>query len=246
MSEDNIHAGHRQRLLETAYKCGLENLDNIQAMEYILFYIFPRGDVNPLAHRLLARFKTISSVLDASIQDLAMVEGMGEASAKKLHNLVNIFNLYTQDKAFTGKQPSTLGEIYDYIEGTLRFKETEEMVLLGISPNGRMVASRTIGRGNIENVVIDMNEVALFIATTKVPAVIFVHNHPKGSCLPSNRDTYNNSQLEGLFAFAGCKLIDNLTIGVDGIYSLKDNVKRRSFAEDKDTISKTIQKLRNL
>ena len=55
-SKKNIHAGHRRRLMELAYKAGHENLSDIQAVELVLCYVFPRGDVNPLAHRLLDRY----------------------------------------------------------------------------------------------------------------------------------------------------------------------------------------------
>ena len=44
MKKDNIHEGHRKRLIETVSKVGLDNLSDIQALEFILFYIFPRGD----------------------------------------------------------------------------------------------------------------------------------------------------------------------------------------------------------
>ena len=81
--ESNIHAGHRERLIETVHKVGLTEISSIQAMEFILCYIFPRGDVNPLAHRLLDKFKKISFVLDASVEDLCEVKGMGQLSAKK-------------------------------------------------------------------------------------------------------------------------------------------------------------------
>ena len=54
--EAHMHAGHRNRLLNTIYAVGIENVSDVQAMEFILFYIFPRGDVNPLAHRLLYEF----------------------------------------------------------------------------------------------------------------------------------------------------------------------------------------------
>jgi len=44
-----MHDGHRGRLLQTVNKAGLQDLSDIQKLEFILFYIIPRGDVNPLA-----------------------------------------------------------------------------------------------------------------------------------------------------------------------------------------------------
>lgn len=60
---DNIHRGHRVRLINTVDKCGLDGLSDIQVLEFFLFFVFPRRDVNPLAHRLLDKYKSISGVL---------------------------------------------------------------------------------------------------------------------------------------------------------------------------------------
>ena len=82
-NEKCVHDGHRKRLLDTVNAVGLIGLSDIQALEFILFFIIPRGDVNPLAHRLLDRFKNVPTVLDASVEDLMEVKGVGETAAKR-------------------------------------------------------------------------------------------------------------------------------------------------------------------
>ena len=52
-NDGNLHEGHRARLLDLALNAGVDNMSDIQVVEFFLTYIFPRGDVNPLAHRLL-------------------------------------------------------------------------------------------------------------------------------------------------------------------------------------------------
>lgn len=120
--KQNIHSGHRVRLMELANRIGFENLTNIQQVELVLCYVFPRGDVNPLAHRLLDRYNTLPTILEAPIQDLQLVEGMAYRSALKLHNILGIYNGYVVEKA-TPKEPmATLGDVLDYVEKLLRFK----------------------------------------------------------------------------------------------------------------------------
>ena len=96
--EKNIHAGHRSRLLQTVVTAGLENISSVQAMEFILTYIFPRGDVNPIAHRLLDKFGSIGGVLDANVTDLMTINGIGERAAQMLSQLTEVFFLYTTCK----------------------------------------------------------------------------------------------------------------------------------------------------
>lgn len=230
--EENIHSGHRERLLETVYNVGLQGLSNIQIMEFILFYVFPRGDVNPLAHRLLDKFKNISFVLDASLDDLVAVKGMGKTSAKKLKSIVEIFNVYTTAKANRKGGLYTFGDIYDYAESLLRYKTTEEFYVFGFDNKGEYVADRCLARGTLNMVGIEMREISNFVNTYKVPVVYIAHNHPGGSCIASPQDKIAAQQLKRKFEFNGCELRDNFIVGDDGIYSIEEDIMKRVFTSN--------------
>lgn len=98
-NSDVSHDGHRARLLETAVNGSLDILSEIQQVEFMLTYIFPRGDVNPLAHRLLDAYGSLGGILDADFYTLKGIKGINDRSAKKnchvrrvilhLHNLQN-------------------------------------------------------------------------------------------------------------------------------------------------------------
>ena len=63
---DTIHAGHRDRLKQRFLEQGLDGFTDIQVLELLLFYSIPRQDTNPVAHRLLDHFGSLSQVLEAS------------------------------------------------------------------------------------------------------------------------------------------------------------------------------------
>ena len=82
------HLGHRERLRARAKAGGLVALPDYELLELFLFRTIPRGDVKPLAKRLLTRFGSFGGVLGASIEELCTVSGIGEAAAmdiKLLH-----------------------------------------------------------------------------------------------------------------------------------------------------------------
>lgn len=245
-NEKNIHKGHRRRLLDTVFKIGLDDLSNVQAMEFILFYIFPRGDVNPLAHRLLDRYKNIPTILEAPIYDLVKVKGIGETSAKKLSLLLNIYYRYTQEKASKQEKISSCGEIYDFIEALLRFKHREEVHVIAVNRSGRVLGTRCLARGTISLVAINLNEIALFVSAFNASGVIIVHNHPGGSCNPSAQDMKSHEKLEGSFEFISCDLVDDAIIGSDGIYSMKDLCLKRAFVDNQEYYNNAINELKNL
>lgn len=238
MAEENIHAGHRERLTETIYNCGIENVGAVQALEYILCYIFPRGDVNPLAHRLLDRYKTLPFVLEAPIEDLMEVKGMGRQSAMKLSMLLNVFYRYNNDKLASHKQIKTLGEIYDFLDNLLRFRPQEEFHLLGIDNKGCLKGQRMVCRGSTNSVKVELKDIALFVTTYKVQAIILVHNHPDGNCCPSSEDINTDESTEKLCNFAGVSLVDDLIVGQDGIFSMKIKTIVRKFCQNADQLEK--------
>ena len=77
MSE-NIHKGHRERMRKKFIQSGFDGFTNHEILELLLFYSRPRIDTNAIAHRLIDKYKTISGVCNADIEDLKEIEGIYE------------------------------------------------------------------------------------------------------------------------------------------------------------------------
>jgi DNA repair protein RadC len=60
---------------------GLDAFEDHQVLELLLFHALLRSDTNPIAHRLMHRFGSLSAVLEADPHDLASVEGVGPQAA---------------------------------------------------------------------------------------------------------------------------------------------------------------------
>ena len=75
---ENLHEGHRKRMKERFIKSGLDDFAPHNILELLLFYSIPRGDTNPVAHRLIDTFGSLSGVFDATPEELAKVDGVGE------------------------------------------------------------------------------------------------------------------------------------------------------------------------
>ena len=228
-----IHSGHRERLFNLAFDVGLDKLTKIQVLETILCYVFPRGDVNPLAHRLLDHFGSLSAVLEADIQDLERIKGMGKTSAKKLHLLNEINLVYALDKMKENPKFETYADIYDYVENLLRFKSVEELYFIAIGANRTCINTKLFTRGSINMVGISMNDLILYLASTKAHSLIIVHNHPNGNCKPSVQDEKAFEKLKTMTEMANCQLLDCLIVGTDGLYSMDNKSIARVYLNEK-------------
>ena len=76
-----IHDGHREKMRRRFLETGLEGFADHEALELLLYYAIPRRDTNPIAHALMERYDSLSGVLNAPVEDLEKVEGIGESAA---------------------------------------------------------------------------------------------------------------------------------------------------------------------
>ena len=60
----SIHDGHRQRMKRRFTEYGIDNFDDVNVLELLLFFSNARGDTNPTAHELLNRFGSLAGVFD--------------------------------------------------------------------------------------------------------------------------------------------------------------------------------------
>lgn len=227
----NIHENHRQRLFDTIEKIGLENVNDYLALEFILTYIIPRKDTNPIAHRLLDEFGSVSNVFDANFETLMQVEGVGSRSAKLITLIPQIFHRYTQDKAKNVKFLKIVKDMIDYCKSFLYNKSLEEIYVICLNENYKILATKFLAKGTLNYVNIGQKDFFNIILNTKgTKRVILTHCHPDGSCAPSVSDESSTVKLIDMCQNIGVELIDHLIVGKDGVFSI---IKRQKYLEEK-------------
>ena len=75
-----MHAGHRERMISRLKEFGSEGFQSHELLEMMLYSSFKQCDTNPIAHRLIDRFGTLSGVFSASENELCEVEGVGRST----------------------------------------------------------------------------------------------------------------------------------------------------------------------
>ncbi len=230
-SEKNIHDGHRIRLLQLVKKSGLENVSDIQAMEFILTYIFPRGDVNPLAHRLLDRFGSVANVLDADVSDLQSIKGIGKRGADLLTAIPDIFQLYMMCRISKKELLSSKSAIYDFCEILVRMKKNEELYIVGLDARYRHLGHRCLAKGTLTMVGVNQNEITKFLNSVNPVFVFILHNHPGGVALASAQDVKATINMQTMFNTLSINFLDHYIVGTNGIYSICNARMEREFIE---------------
>ncbi len=230
-NSDVSHDGHRARLLETAVNGSLDILSEIQQVEFMLTYIFPRGDVNPLAHRLLDAYGSLGGILDADFYTLKSVKGINDRSAKKIAMLGELFFTYTTSKMTKQQVFKGESDIMDLAELLLRFRTKENLVLLGFSPKQMLCGSKRFVSSKTDAIDISVLDFTAFISSYKPTTLAVAHNHPFGIAYPSKKDGDAFKFIEELCFNCGIRFIDSYIVGENGVFSQRHNELRRKYCD---------------
>src|SRR5262245_20493775 len=93
------HLGHRQRLRERFRKSGLDGFADYEVVELLLTLAIPRSDVKQPAKALIAHFGNLRGILDAPIEELRSVAGIGAVTPVALQIIESAATLYLQQSS---------------------------------------------------------------------------------------------------------------------------------------------------
>ena len=128
---ETVHDNHRERVRQKFAAQGFTGWHDHEILELFLFYVMPRVDTNPTAHALIDEFGTLAQVLDADVDALKRVRGVGETTALYLHALGRLPSVYAQSK-WDGKKTVLLNAT-----ATSLFCPTRQKSLLSTSKSAK-------------------------------------------------------------------------------------------------------------
>lgn len=220
----NVHAHHRKRLKTRFLKYGLDQFNDHQILELLLFFSIPQLDTNPIAHNLLDKFGTLTSVFEASYEDLLTVEGIGDHSAtllKVLPALSSIYNVANTKKEF---KLYSYESLVTYVTNLFRSAPNEEFYIINVSPRNEILNCDKITSGNSEKIDLTIREITDYVLKKKCSRIIVAHNHPKGSNKVSNPDIVMTHRLINSCILNDVDVIDHIIYSpYDGCFSFRNS-----------------------
>lgn len=176
--DSDDHAGHRARLRQRFLSAGADALADYELLELLLFLAKPRGDVKPLAKRLIARFGSFAEAVSAPADALARVEGMGEASIAALKTAQAAAARLLGGSLLERPLLSSWSQLLDYCRVAMAHLPVEEVRLLYLDRKNRLIADERQGRGTVDHTPLYPREVVKRALELGASALIVVHNHP--------------------------------------------------------------------
>ena len=207
-----VHDGHRDRMRKRFFTNGLSGFADHEALELLLYYAIPRGDVNPLAHALMDRFGSLSGVLSAPMELLTQVDGVGARTAALLHLVLQI----TQKARLADLEQelalNTRERVGAYLLELFSRERNEAVYQICLDGKGKLLACRRLGEGSASAVNLDIRKVVQNAIVYAASSVILAHNHPSGVALPSQEDHAATLRVKAALEAIDVRLEDHIVV----------------------------------
>jgi DNA repair protein RadC len=218
-----IHDGHRKKMKARYLASGLEGFADHEVLELLLFYAIPRRDTNVTAHHLMERYGSLAAVLEAPIEDLQQVDGIGESAAMLLRLVPQIMRK-SRLSAYQKEQILTTSEAAgQYLMDRLAGEKNEKIYELCLDRKGKLLACRCIGEGDVSSSDLDVRKLVTTALLHSASAVILAHNHPSGVAIPSQDDYNATARIWEILDSVGIELVDHIVVADGDFVSMSDN-----------------------
>ena len=220
-SGKNLHAGHRETLRNRFMREGeFEHFEDHQILELLLFYANARQDTNPLAHELLDTFGSLKGVLEARPEMLTAVKGIGPQAATLISMVVPLTRVWNRCAMARPDRIGNSREAEKYCLSLVAGNRTERFYVIALNAQCNVLGRRRISEGSLSEVSAYPRLVMETALNYNAHSVLLCHNHPGGTCAPSQEDIASTLQLQRLLNGVGILVLDHIIVAGSVTYSM--------------------------
>jgi DNA repair protein RadC len=215
--------GHRQRLRERFLKSGLAGFADYEMIELLLTLAVPRSDVKRSAKALIARFGNLRGILDAPIEELRAVSGIGTVTPVALQIIKAAATLYLQQSGEgldSLADPARLSEFWRMRIGAL---QNEVFEVAHLDSGYRLLRDGVdrLEEGTIDRATVYPRRVVEAALKRGAAAVVLAHNHPNANLAPSEHDKVLTRAIVLAAETVHLKVLDHLIVSAQDTFSFR-------------------------
>lgn len=212
-----LHDRPRERLC----KVGAEVLSTAELLAIVLRSGTQGENVLRMAERLLIQFDNLPGLARASIAELTVARGVGEAKAAEIKAALEIGRRLVASAPEERPRVATPDDAFHLLKSEMMFLEQEHLRLILLDTRNRVLRTPTIYVGSLNTSVIRVGELFRAAIRENAAALIVAHNHPSGDPTPSPEDITVTRQLVQAGKLLDVDVLDHIVIGRNRFVSLK-------------------------
>lgn len=210
--ESEMHKNHRNNMRGKFLKYGIDCFTEHEIIEMLLYHVIPMKDTNPIAHRLLDEYGSVSALFDASYEQL-MQSGLTHTAATFIKFIQQLATYYNFDKFYDEKKRLDSALLKKKLIGLTERSDGEVMILGLYDMSSREIFLGIIDSGGKSSVNLIIEKIVKRVyATASCRLAIIAHNHPSGILFPSQSDVDMTEKVRDELKRINVTLIDHYLI----------------------------------
>lgn len=173
-----------------------------------------------MASSMLARYGSLRSLKEASIEELTKEPGIGTAKAVSIKAAIELgrrISINTQ-RRISVRSPE---DVKSLVMEDMRYYDREHFRVLYLDRKGGLITIEDISVGGLHSSIVHPREVFKPAVKRSAASLILVHNHPSGDPAPSQEDIEVTRRLMEAGHILGMEVLDHVIIGEGTYCSLK-------------------------
>ncbi len=215
--------GHRERLRQRFINEEIDSIPEYIVLEMMLQGVIARKDTCDMARKLLQEFGCLANVIDAPLEEIMRVPGIGEAAAYHLKLLPKYYRKYAMSKKMKNIPFDSIESIgYFFVDRSIGY--TEETVFLAcLDAKMRLIECEEIASGSTNAARVSVREILRVALKYNASRVVLAHTHPNGDILPSIEDIESTDIINTVLSASDIKLEDHIIVAGDDYVSIMRN-----------------------
>ncbi len=216
-------SGHRERLRERFLAKGLDGFTDAEIVELLLALGTPRQDCKERAREAVRRFGSLAGVLEAPVEELMKVPGIGPRNSIALKLVHEVARAFLRSKVVGRDCARAMPDLLDYLRHR-SFLEPREVLAGVFMGRGREILDvQELAQGEGGRLPFFPRQVVKKALELDAYRVVLAHNHPGGSLRPSREDLEVTERLARACAALDILLEDHLIVTREAVFSFKAN-----------------------
>ncbi len=214
--------GHRGRLRDRFLEKGLASFRDDEIIELLLTLGTPRRDCKGPARELIDRLGSLRRVLEAPLDQLTAVPGVGPSNAAALKLIHEVARKFLETRMHERTFLRGSSDVYDYLRHSMRDLDVEVFKVLFLDARHAVMHIEDLFSGTMSYNVIYLRELLRRSLNCNAAGLVVAHNHPSGDPNPSPEDKHLTRDIVFATSLIEVKLLDHVIVGEEGFYSFAD------------------------
>ncbi|MCX7872397.1 MAG: DNA repair protein RadC [Verrucomicrobiae bacterium] len=202
-----------ERPRELLVNRGADNLSNVQLLAILLRTGTKGHSVLAVAEELLAKFQNLRNLVEAPLEELTKVHGVGRDKAVTLKAAFTLAKRLGDEIRREAPLLNSPERVVEAIRDQFIDKKVETFWVVLLNSRRRLISFEKVSEGTLDTVVLDPRSVFYPAIRNNASAIILVHNHPSGDPSPSNGDIQTTKQLIRAGETLKIEVLDHIIIG---------------------------------